>query len=415
MEAGLIPAAGQNLWNMKTPQHNRPAIDTLAVRGGQPRSHGYHAVTMPIVCSATYSFDSTQEIHDHFQGLEEDRGEYGRYGNPTVRAAERTLSALEGAEDSVLFPSGMSAITTFLLEMLKPGDHIVMTSDCYRRTRQFIRTTLSKFGIEHTFVSPGDYTALENAIIPGRTRLLMTEAPTNPYLRIVDLERLVDIRKKFRRLKLVVDATLATPFNLRPLEFGADLVLHSCTKYLAGHNDVLAGSLSGPRDLVRAVGEARGVFGGMPDPHGAYLLLRGLKTFAVRMRHHNESAGKIARFLEGHPRVERVFYPGLESHPDYAIAKRDFDGFGGMVSFQVKADLDGTAAIVERCQLPNVGPSMGGVETLMEQPALMSFYELSTEQRLEVGITNNLIRLSVGLEDTDDLIADLRQALDGAD
>ncbi len=389
------------------------AIDTLAVRGGQPRRHGYNAVTMPIVCTATYAFDSTQEIHDHFQGSAEHREEYGRYGNPTVRAAEHALSAIEGAEETVLFSSGMAAITTFLLEVLKPGDHVVMTADCYRRTRQFIRTTLAKFGIEHTFVEPGNYEALEGAIQAGKTRLLITEAPTNPYLRVPDIARMAEIRHKFRRLKLLVDATLATPFNLRPLELGADLVVHSGTKYLAGHNDVLAGSLSGSRDLIRAIADARGVFGGMPDPHGAYLLLRGLKTLAVRMRHHNASALRIAEFLEQHPKVERVHYPGLSSHPDHETVTRHFKGFGGMVSFQVKADLAGTAAVVERCRIPNVGPSMGGVESLVEQPSLMSFYELTTQQRLAIGIHDNLIRLSVGLEDTDDLIDDLRQALEG--
>ncbi len=384
-------------------------FDTLAVRGGEPKSYGYHAATMPMVCTATYTFDSSQAIHDHFQGKVE-RGEYGRYGNPTVRVAEQKLSALEGAQETALFGSGMAAIATFLLEYLKPGDHVVMTSDCYRRTRQFIRTTLAKYGITHSFVPPGDYDALSDAVQP-ETRLIVSEAPTNPYLRVVDVARLAEIRRKHRRVKLLVDATLATPYNFRPLEHGADLVVHSCTKYLGGHNDLLAGSISGARDLISAMHDARGVFGGILDPHAGYLLIRGIKTFSVRMKHHNQSALRIAEFLEGHPAVERVFYPGLASHPDHEVARKQFHGFGGIVSFLVRGDLERTIRFIDACQIPSVGPSMGGVETLIEQPALISFYELTTEQRQALGIANNLVRLSVGLESTDDLVADLDQAL----
>jgi cystathionine gamma-synthase len=276
-------------------------------------------VTVPIVCTATYSFDNSAQIHDHFQGRAE-RWEYGRYGNPTVRVAEQKLAALEGAEDAVLFPSGMNAITTLLLAMLKPGDHVVMTSDCYRRTRQFLRTTLTKFGVRHSVVPPDDLDALAAAIEPQRTRLIITEAPTNPCLRVVDLARVMEIKRRFPGVKLLVDTTLATPVLCRPLLRGADLVTHSCTKYLAGHNDVLSGVVCGAQPLMDGLRDARGVFGGMPDPHGAYLLVRGLKTLAVRMRQHNESALRIARFLESHPGVERVFYPGLPSHPDHAHA-----------------------------------------------------------------------------------------------
>jgi cystathionine gamma-synthase len=387
------------------------SLHTLAVRGGEPRSHGYSAVTVPIVCTATYSFDSSAHIHDYFQGRVE-RCEYGRYGNPTVRVAEQKLAALDGADDAVLFPSGMNAITTLLLAMLKPGDHVVMTSDCYRRTRQFLRTTLAKFGVRHSFVPPDDLSALAAAIEPTSTRLIVTETPTNPYLRVVDLRGIVEVKRRFPGIKLLVDATLATPALCRPLVLGADLVTHSCTKYLAGHNDLLAGVVCGAQPLIDALRDARGVFGGMPDPHGAYLLVRGMKTLAVRMRQHNESALAIARFLEGHPAVERVFYPGLPSHPDHALAAALFrGGFGGIVSFHVRGGLEQGASFIDASTLPNICPSMGGVETLMEQPALMSFYELSPEQRAEIGIAENLIRLSVGLEDTQDLIDDLGQAL----
>jgi cystathionine gamma-synthase len=389
-----------------------PGVDTLAVRGGEPARHGYAAVATPIVCTATYAFADSAEIADHFEGRVE-REEYGRYGNPTVRAAEQKLSALEGSDDTVLFPSGMSAITTLLLALLKPGDHVVMTSDCYRRTRQFLRTTLHKFGVEHSFVAPDDYPAIEEAVRRPRTRLLLTEAPTNPLLRVVDVQRLSDICSRQRGVKLLVDSTLASPFNLRPLEHGAHLVLESCTKYLGGHNDLLAGSVSGERDLMAALRESRGVFGAMPDAHSAYLLIRGMKTLAVRVRQHNEGALRIARFLESHPSIERVYYPGLESHPDHAVARRLCSGFGGMVSFLVRGSLTTTSRFIDRCKLPIIAPSMGGVETLIEQPALMSFYELTSEQRQAIGIAENLVRLSVGLEDPDDLIGDFARALEG--
>lgn len=385
-------------------------LDTLAVRGGEPARHGYDAVTTPIVCSATYRFEGSSEIADHFEGRVL-REEYGRYGNPTVRAAEQKISALEAADDTVLFPSGMSAITTLLLAMLKPGDHVVMTSDCYRRTRQFLRTTLAKFGVEHTLCAPGDEAALEAAMAHPRTRMLLTEAPTNPLLRVVDLPRLAQICSRYRGVKLLVDSTLASPINLRPLEHGAHLVLHSCTKYLGGHNDLLAGSVSGERDLLAALRDSRGVFGSMPDPHAAYLLIRGIKTLAVRMRRHNESSLRIARFLEQHPGIERVYHPGLPSHPDHAVARRICTGFGGMISFLVRGGLETTSRFVDGCALPIIAPSMGGVETLMEQPALMSFYELTPDQRQAIGIPENLVRLSVGLEDPEDLMADFSQSL----
>jgi cystathionine gamma-synthase len=390
-------------------EKKKRSFDTLAVRGGEPMRHGYDAVTMPIVCTATYAFSSTQEIRDHFAGRIA-REEYGRYGNPTVRAAEHKLSALEAAEDSVLFPSAMAAITTFLLALLKPGDHVLLTSDCYRRTRQFVATTLAKFGVTHTLVAPSDYAGL-SAALRAETRLLISEAPTNPYVRVADIARMAELKREAPRLKLLIDSTLATPFNCRPLALGADLVLHSCTKYLGGHNDLLAGALCGSQGLMDALRDARGLFGGMPDPHGAYLLIRGMKTLAVRMRQHNESALAVARFLAAHPAVEQVYYTGLESDPDHAVARRQFTGFGGVLSFRVRGDLARTARFVDALMLPTLGPSMGGVESLIEQPAFMSFSELSSEQRAAIGIADNLVRLSVGLEDAEELIADLDQAL----
>jgi cystathionine gamma-synthase len=209
----------------------------------------------------------------------------------------------------------------------------------------------------------------------------------------------------------MIDATFATPFNLRPLEYGIDLVVHSCTKYLAGHNDLLAGVVIGKPGIIGALREAQGMLGGICDPHGAYLLLRGLKTFSLRIARHNANGLAVARFLEAHPRIERVHYPGLESHPDHGVATTQMQGFGGVVSFEVAGDLEATSRVIDRLRIPYIAPSLGGVESLVEQPALMSFYELTTEERLAVGIRNNLVRYSCGIEDADDLIADLAQAL----
>ncbi len=386
-----------------------PGPGTRAARGGEGRKKAFDAVAQPIVCTATYAFDDTAEIRDHFEGRIQ-REEYGRYGNPTVRTAERKIAELDGAEDCVLFSSGMAAATTALLALLKSGQHVVMTSDCYRRTRQFVARTLPRYGIENTFVEPGDYEALEAAIRPGKTRLILAESPTNPYLRVADLPRLVAIRDRHPGVKILIDSTFATPVNQRPLEFGVNLVLHSATKYLGGHNDLLAGSLSGKASLVSGLRDLRGVLGGVLDPHAAYLLLRGVKTLDLRVRRQNETALRVATWLEAHPRVERVFYPGLSSHPDHEAAARQMSGFGGVVSFLVKGDLDAASRFIDATTLPIIAPSLGGVESLIEQPALMSFYELTTEERRAIGIFDNLVRLAVGIEDAADLIADLGNA-----
>lgn len=390
-------------------------LGTLAVHAGEPRPQAGHAVVAPIACTSTYTFRDTAALRDHFEGRSE-RDEYGRYGNPSVTVAERKLAALELAEDCALFGSGMAAITTTLLTLLKPGQHVILTADGYRRTRQFVTGFLGKFGVEHTLVEPGDHAAIAAAIVPGKTRVLLAESPTNPYLRVADLQALAQIRREHRGLKLLIDSTFATPINQQPLTQGADLVLHSCTKYLGGHNDLLAGAVCGDSALVGAVRELRGVLGGVLDPHSAYLLTRGLKTLELRVQRQNATGQRIAEFLADHPAIAEVFYPGLPKHPDHAVARAHMRGFGGVVSFLVRGDHSGdlarTSRFIDRCRLPQIGPSLGGVESLIEQPALMSFYELSTEQRLAVGIRDNLVRLSVGVEDPEDLLADLAQALE---
>ena len=385
---------------------------TMAVHAGEPRPKPGHSLATPIMQTATFTFANSQEIKDHFEG-KIDRVEYGRYGNPTQRIAEAKLAALDGAEDCLLFGSGMAAVTTALFAMLSRGTHVVVTDDSYRRTRQFLNQTLHRYGIEVSTVPAGDYDALEDAIRPT-TRVLVSESPTNPYNRIVDLERFAAIGRR-HRVKTLIDATFATPYNQRPLEWGVDVVIHSATKYLGGHNDLLAGAVLGSAEVVDAVRGLQGITGAVLDPFAAYLLVRGLKTLALRLERQNASAQALAEFLVGHPRVGAVHYAGLPSHPEHAIAAKQMRGFGGVVSFEVRGDLDAASRVVDACRIPFIAVSLGGVESLIEQPAIMSFYELTTEERLQIGIKDNLIRYSVGIEDVADLIADLAQALDRAD
>ena len=386
-------------------------IGTLAVHGGERRPKLGNALATPIVQTATYTFANTAELRDHFERRIE-REEYGRYGNPTQRIAEQKLAELEGAEDCLLFASGMAAITTTLFAVLSHGSHVVVTDDSYRRTRQFLTQVLHRYGIEVSMAPAGDYEAIEGAIRPT-TRVLVSESPTNPYNYIVDLERFGDIGRR-HRVKTIIDATFATPFNQRPLEFGIDLVLHSATKYLGGHNDLLAGAVLGSAELIDAIRGLQAVTGAIADPFTAYLLIRGLKTFALRIARQNATAQALAEFLQSHPRISAVYYAGLATHPQHDIARRQMRGFGGVVSFEVTGDLDATSRVVDACRIPQIAPSLGGVESLIEQPALMSFYELTTEERLLVGIKDNLIRYSVGIEDSEDLIADLTAALKSA-
>jgi cystathionine gamma-synthase len=386
-------------------------FSTLAVHGGEPRPKLGNSLTTPIVQTATYTFADTDELHDHFQHRI-DREEYGRYGNPTQRIAEQKLAALEGAEGCLLFSSGMAAITATMYAVLSHNAHVVVTDDSYRRTRQFLTQVLHRYGIEVSVVPAGDYDAIEEAIRPT-TRLLVSESPTNPYNRIVDLERFANIGKR-HRVKTAIDATFATPFNQRPLEFGIDIVLHSATKYLGGHNDLLAGAVLASTDLVEGIRSLQAITGAIIDPLAAYLLVRGLKTFALRIARQNTNGQALAEFLSTHPKVVAVHYAGLPTHPEHDVARRQMRGFGGVVSFEIAGDLVATSRVVDACQIPQIAPSLGGVESLIEQPALMSFYELTTEERLMVGIKDNLIRYSVGIEDAADLIADLAAALERA-
>ncbi len=384
-------------------------LSTTAVHGGEERVKAGHSLTTPIVQTSTYTFRDSAEVDDFISGRVQ-RIDYGRYGNPTQRAAELKLVELEGAEDGLLFASGMNAVTTTLLAMLSHGQHAIILDDCYRKTRQFGEKVLKRYGIDVTFVPPGDYEAIEGVFRPN-TRVLVTESPTNPHLNVLDLPRLVAMAKP-NRVKVIIDSTFATPYNQRPLEFGVDLVIHSATKYLGGHNDLMAGAVLGPAGLISAIKDFRGIMGGTIDPHCAYLLIRGVKTFALRMARQNETAQRMAEFLEGHPKVRRVYYPGLKSHPHHDVAREQMSGFGGVVSFDVAGGLAQTLKLIDHLRVPYIGPSLGGVESMVSHPATISYYELSREERLEVGILDELIRYAVGVEDPEDLIEDLAQALE---
>lgn len=385
-----------------------PGDSTLSVHGGERAHQGSEAITVPIHQTSTFWFRDSAEAIACQEGRVP-RDEYGRYGNPTWRAVERKLAELEGGEEAVLFASGMSAAATVFLALLPKGGHLVVTSDCYRRTRQFCREFLSKLSVEVTVIEPSNLERLDEVLREGS--LFFTESPTNPFLRVLDVPEAARIAHA-RGAKVVIDATFATPINHRPLLDGADLVLHSATKYLAGHNDLLAGAVAGSSEIIKPLRAAAGILGGVLSPHDAWLLLRGLKTLGLRVARHNENGLAVARWLEAHPRIRRVHYPGLESHPDHAVASRLLKGHGGVVTFEVDGTLEETIRFVDACRIPYIAPSLGGVETLIEMPVVMSYWDTPREERLSYGITDSLVRLACGIEDADDLIADLGEALE---
>jgi len=387
-----------------------PRLSTAAVHAGEDRQKLGHSMTDPIFCTATFTFADTQAALD-FVEKKLPREEYSRYGNPSEKVAERKLAALEGGEAGLTYSSGMSAVAGLLMAKLQAGDEIILFDECYHRTRELCVKHLGKFGVVTHLVPACDYERMESAI-NSKTKLLISETPTNPHLSVVDLERFVALGKK-HGIETVIDATLATPLNVRPLEYGVDYVLHSLTKYLAGHNDMLGGAVIGSAEKMEPLRKFRGVIGMVNGPHNIYLLLRGLKTFELRMQRHNENGLAVAEFLAGHPRIEKVFYPGLPSHAYYEVARRTMTGFGGLVTFLVKgADAGQTARVVDAVRIPRIGPSLGGVESLIEQPIVMSYHDFTPEQRRAVGIPDNMIRVACGIENGEDLIEDLKQALE---
>jgi cystathionine gamma-synthase len=385
------------------------AFLTSSVHGGQPSQFAYDSLTLPIVQTATYTFANTAELVTYMQGQGKQREEYGRYGNPTVRVLEERVAALEHAEDAVAFSSGMAAVTSAIFALVGQGGHVILFNDCYRRTRQFVATFLARYGVRHTLVASADLAGLE-AAFEKDTKLVVSEAPTNPFNAVVDVPRLAEICRE-RRVRTLIDSTFATPVNLTPLDLGIDLVVHSATKYLSGHNDVLAGVIAGKAPLCSLVRDVRHMLGAVCDPHAAYLVHRGIKTLALRVAQQNASTQAIAEMLDAHPKVVRVHYPGLPSHPHHEVGKRFMRGFGGVVTFELKGDLASTGRFIDALEIPRIAPSLGGVESLVEQPALMSYFEMPSEQRELLGMKDTLVRYSVGIEAASDLIGDLNQAL----
>jgi len=385
---------------------------TLGVHGLGRVPKAHFAVSTPIVQTSNYYFEDTSAVYEFMKAKKEGRmireHEYGRYGNPTQQECERKLAALEGAERAILFSTGMSAVILTLLTYMRPDGHIIFTSDCYRQTRDFATNTLSKFGIAVSMVDPSAE-AIEKAIRPN-TNIIFTEAPTNPYLRVIDLPGVVKVAKKHNILTMI-DSTLASPYNLKPIETGIDIVIHSATKYFGGHNDLLAGVTMGGHALLDELYKTQRMIGAVPGPFTCFLLERGLKTFGLRMEQHNRSGLAVARFLEAHPKVEKVWYPGLPSHPDHAVAKKQMKGFGSVIMFLIKGGDRETRKFIDSLELFLITPSLGGSESLVSQMAMMSFFDYPEEYKRNIGMVDNLVRLALGLEDTGDLIADLEQAL----
>ncbi len=381
--------------------------ETESVHGGASLDKRNAPMAQPIFQTSTFQVtDSEQQVRASNTDMY-----YTRYGNPTHTAAESAVAELEGADAALLFASGMGAITTSILSVLKAGDHIVAQRDIYGGVTKFLASWLPGLGIETTFVDTTDYDQHARAIRPN-TRLLYLESPTNPTVRVVDLRKPVALARQ-HSLITMIDSTFATPINQRPVEFGIGVVLHSGTKYLGGHTDLICGVAAGRRDLIDQIKQTRTTLGGVMDPHAAFLLLRGIKTLALRVERQNESALRVAEFLAQHRQVRSVNYPFLQGHPQRALAVEQMRGGGGVLSFEVEGTGEDAKRLSEALHLFTLAPSLGGVESLVSIPVLTSHMMISPEHRQKMGVTEQLIRLSVGIENADDLVADLEQALAG--
>jgi len=380
--------------------------ETESVRGRDSLEKRNAPLAQPIYQTSTFEVTGSDE---QLRATSTDMF-YTRYGNPTHTTVENAVAELEGTDAALLFASGMNAITSSILALLQSGDHIVAQRDIYGGVTKFLSTWLPRLGIETTFVDSTEYEQHERALRPN-TKILYLESPTNPTLRVIDLARAVRIARE-HNLTTLIDSTFATPINLRPAELGIDLVLHSGTKYLAGHTDLVCGVAAGRRDLIDKIRETRTTLGGSMDPHAAFLLLRGMKTLAVRVERQNQSALRIAEFLAAHPKVRSVNYPFLKGHPQHALAVEQMTGGGGVLSFEVDGSGEDARTVSESLQLFRLAPSLGGVDSLVCLPVLTSHAMISAEHRRKMGVTEQLVRLSVGIENTDDLIADLDRALE---
>ena len=379
---------------------------TEAVHGRNSLAKKNGPVITPIYQTSTFE---VTDLEEQVRATPTD-SYYTRNGNPTNSAAEDAIAELEGADAALVFASGMAAITTSILALVKAGDHIVAQRDIYGGAIKFLTNWLPKLGIETTFVDINDIGQHEQAIRPN-TKILYIESPTNPTVRVVDLEKITALARKHNLISMI-DSTLATPINCRPAEWGIDIVLHSGTKYFGGHSDIICGIVAGCSDLIDQIHHARNTLGGCMDPHAAFLLMRGIKTLAVRVERQNESARRIAEFLSGHRKVARVHYPMLNDHPDHAIAKKQMAGGGGLLSFEVAGSGADACRVAEALNLFTLAPSLGGVDSLVTIPVLTSHHLIDPAVLKQIGITEQMIRLSVGLEHVEDLIADLEKGLD---
>jgi cystathionine gamma-lyase len=382
---------------------NRRALETRVIHGGQQPDPATGAVMPPVYTSATY----VQESPGVHQGYV-----YSRSRNPTREALENSIADLETGIRACSFASGMAAIAT-VFDLLEPGDHIVLPDDHYSGTSRLLRTVRGRSqGVSATYADLTSRDGLEAAITP-KTKMIFIETPTNPQLKIIDLEMVVEVARA-HGLLAVADNTFATPILQRPLEVGFDIVVHSATKYLGGHSDVIGGIVVVGRDedLATRIGQLQIATGAVSGPFDAYLVLRGIKTLAIRMDRHCENAARVAAFLADHAAVDRVRYPGLETHPGHDVAMRQMDGRGGgMVTFDIAGGVDRARRFLERCRIFALAESLGGVESLAEHPAIMTHASLPADVRQRLGIGDGMIRLSVGIENADDLLADLDQAL----
>ena len=377
-------------------------FETIAIHAGERPDESTGAVSVPIYQTATYAWEDVDKKRKGYW--------YSRMGNPTRKALEDTVARLEGGKAGFAFVTGMAAETT-ILHLLKTGDHIISTDDVYGGTYNLFQNIMTDFGLEFTFLRMDSREKIEAAVKPN-TRMLWIETPSNPLLNIVDIEMAIKVARK-HNLLTVVDNTFATPYLLKPIEYGADIVFHSTTKYLNGHSDVSGGVLVTTTDeLTERFDYLTSGLGTPAAPFDCWLVLRGIATLSVRMERHEKNAFAVANFLKDHPNVRKVYYPGLESHPGHEIAKRQMKGFGGMVSFEINGGAEETNNFLRKIKVFTLAVSLGSVISLTEHPATMSHKSMPEEYRLKAGITNELVRLSVGLENVDDLIEDLRQALE---
>jgi methionine-gamma-lyase len=382
-------------------------INTKAVHAGR-EANPTRAVAPPIFQTAVFELEDAAAGARFAQAVAPTEY-YTRWGNPTTRQAEDAIALLEGGERALVLGSGMAAITTAVLACVQSGDHIVAGRSLYAATLELFHTILPRWGIEVTFVSPTDPENFRRAI-RANTKLLYVETPSNPRLDLTDLEAVARIARE-HGLFTIADNTFATPYNQRPLALGIDAVVHSATKYLGGHHDLTAGVIVGSAAFIERCWKQAKIFGPTLSPFEAWLLIRGMKTFGLRLERQNANAQRIAEFLEGHPQIARVFYPGLPSHPQHDLARRQMRGFGGMIAFEVKGGREAGRQLVQSVRLITLAVSLGGVSSLIQHPASMSHGPIPEHERQATGITEGLIRLSVGIEDVEDLIADLEQAL----